>query len=362
MLGLTDRSEGSTEVKTGIARTSWWTTAGRAVASQSAWLLLVLVGIAASFLNGNFLSLTNMYNILGTASPLGLLVMAQSVVLITANLDLSTEANLIFSAVVAGALIDNDHWPWVLGLGALIVTSVCVGLVNGFFIVILRMNAFMVTLGMLTLLGGLSLGVSGSLEFSVFSPSFLYIGGGVLGNGLPFSAVFLLVVFGAMHVLLKKTVLGRSFYAIGSNRRAARNAGVRDSRALVKAYVLSGLLSGLAGFVLMGRLGVASADMSSGQLFLSIAAAVIGGVSLFGGVGSVVGMLGGLLLMTTITDAMNLASFPPDDIQVVTGAVIIVAVLIDALRRPDFPALRALLKRLKFTSAGREGFQGRGAA
>jgi ribose/xylose/arabinose/galactoside ABC-type transport system permease subunit len=297
------------------------------------WVLLLILVAGATLSNSVFLTQANLFNILSAAAPLGLLVLAQGFVLISGNFDLSTEANLIFSAVVAGRLMVQSDLPWWIGLIALLAVASAVGLFNGLLIVKIGMNNFMATLGVSITLTGLTLAVNNAQQMSDLPRKFVWVGSATTMWAIPVAGLFLLGVFVVVHVLLTRTLFGRRLYAVGSNRKAARAAGINDDRVVIVAYVISGFLSGLAAFLVVGRLGVASASISSGQLFYSIAAAVVGGVSLLGGRGTVAGMLGGLLLMGSITNAMNLSSVPPQYISAITGAVILFAVFTDAIRR-----------------------------
>ena len=161
--------------------------------------------------------------------------------------------------------------------------------------------------------------------------AFRWVGSAKIGPA-PVAALFLLLLFAIAHVILSRTVFGRRLYAVGSSTEAARASGINVDRVSIAAFVVCGALSGVAAFLLVGRLGTASAGISNGALFLSIAAAVIGGVSLFGGRGTAPGMLGGLLIISVINNAMNLASIPANMIRIVSGAAILLAVFVDALR------------------------------
>lgn len=295
------------------------------------WVLLALLGVGATFSNPVFLTPNNIFNVLGAAAPLGMLVLAQSVVLISGHFDLATESNMIFVAVLSGRLLLESSVPWPLIVVIMLASGAAVGLVNGLLIVKLRMNAFMVTLGMSVSLSGLALIVGRAQQLTEFPAGFRWLGSETIFR-LPVSAIFLVLVFAGAHVLFTRTVFGRSLFAVGSNRRAARAAGVPDDRIVMIAYVASGTLSAVAAFLLVGRLGVATAGISSGALFASIAAAVVGGVSLLGGQGTVPGMLGGLLLLSFITNALNLSNVAAEQVSLITGVVILIAVFIDALR------------------------------
>lgn len=311
------------------------------------WVLLLLLMTAGTLANPVFISPVNLFNILVSSSYLGCLVLAQSVVLITGHFDLSTESNMIFVAIVGGLIMAPPAaiegataagvragglgLPWPLALGAMLLCASLVGLVNGLMVVKLRMNHFMVTLAMMIALLGLALVVGEARNLFGIPEGFRFVGSARIGM-VPVAALFLVALFALAHFVLDQTILGRRLYAVGGNRKAAWEAGVKDDRVILTAYVLSGFLCGLGAFVLVGRLGAVSASISSGALFLSVAAAVIGGVSLAGGRGTALGMLGGLLVMSSISNAMNMARIPANYIRVVLGAVILVAVFVDALR------------------------------
>jgi ribose/xylose/arabinose/galactoside ABC-type transport system permease subunit len=222
-------------------------------------------------------------------------------------------------------------WHWSVALITMLLVASLIGAINGFMVVQLKMNNFMVTMAMMLILQGLALVVGEARNIFGIPSGFRYVGTAKIGL-VPIAAVFLLILFAAIYLLLHRTVFGRQLYAVGSNREAARAAGIPDKRVIVLAYMLCGLLSGVAAFILVGRLGTASAGISDGALFLAVAASVIGGVSLFGGRGTAPGILGGLLLMSVIQNALNLAQIPANYIKVASGAVILLAVFADALR------------------------------
>lgn len=317
------------------------------------WVLLLLTMFGATIANTRFFSAPNLSNILLAAAPLGCLVLAESIVLITGNFDLSIEANMIFVAIVGGLLMVPPEtvagrleaaawgmpWHWTFALLSMLLLASCIGLLNGLMVAFLRMNNFMVTMAMMIVLEGLALVVGEARNIFGIPEGFRFIGmaklrifPGIFPVAIPMAAIFLLALFILSYVFLTRTVLGRQLYAVGSNRAAARAAGIPDRRVIVLAYVICGFLAGCASFVLVGRLGTASAGISDGALFVAVAAAVIGGVSLFGGRGSAFGILGGLLLMSVIQNAMNLAEIKANYVKVVSGAVILLAVLADALR------------------------------
>lgn len=305
------------------------------------WALLVLLMAVATIVNPVFLSPRNLGNILIAIVALGCLVIGQSLVLLLGLIDLSTEANMIFAAVLGGVLMlapsgmavteGGFGLAWPIALAAMLSFATLVGLANGLCIARLRMNPFMVTLAMSLILTGFSIAIGQGRRVQNLPEGFRFLGSAQIGP-IPVPVVVLLMLFVIAHVVLTRSAFGRKLYAVGSNRRAARAAGIDDVRVILTAYVLCGFLAGFAAYLLVGRLGTATAGISSGGLFISIAAAVVGGVSLFGGRGTVPGMLGGLLMMGTITNALNLAAIPSNLVNSVAGAVILMAVFIDAVR------------------------------
>ncbi len=317
------------------------------------WVLLLLTIAVGAFSSPVFLTVNNLFNILIASATLGCLVLAQAPVLLLGKFDLSTEANMIFVAIL-GTLVMTQPvatsmgsgifqggglgLAWPLGIATMVVVAAFIGLLNGLLIIKLRMNAFMATLAISIVLGGLALLLSEGRTLFDLPPAFRWVGSAKIGPA-PVAGIFLLLLFGLAHIVLSRTVFGRRIYAVGSNSEAARASGIDVDQVAIVAYVLCGALSGVAAFLLVGRLGTASAGISNGALFLSIAAAVIGGVSLFGGRGTAAGMLGGLLIISVINNAMNLAAIPANMIRIVSGAAILLAVFVDALRT------RALTKR-----------------
>ena len=309
--------------------------------------------IGATWANTRFVSASNLSNILLAAAPLGCLVLAESIVLLTGNFDLSIEANMVFVAIVGGLLMVPPEtiegqlaaaqwglpWHWTIVLAIMLLLASFIGLMNGILVAWLRMNNFMVTMATMIMLEGLALVVGEARNIFGIPAGFRYVGTAnihILADffpiAIPVAAIFLFGLFAIIHFVLTRTVLGRQLYAVGSNREAARAAGIPDRLVILWAYVFCGLLCGIASFVLVGRLGTASAGISDGALFVAVAAAVIGGVSLFGGRGTALGILGGLLLMSVIQNAMNLAEIKANYVKVVSGGVILLAVLADALR------------------------------
>ncbi|MEU8385431.1 ABC transporter permease, partial [Streptosporangium sp. NPDC048865] len=279
----------------------------------------------------------NLINILQTMSEISLLVMAQTLVLVAGKMDLSLESTFGLAPGVAawltvavgsgaglGVLPGAWSIPITLAVGALI------GVVNALLIVRFGLNGFIVTLGMLIVLRGLLTGISGGQTFFNLPPSMLYLGS-ALWFGVPASIWLCLLLFAAGIVLLGFTRYGRSLYAIGGNVDAARAAGIRTDRVLWTVLVGASLLAALGGLLLSGRLASVAAAQGDGAIFTVFAAAVIGGVSLNGGKGTMFGAFTGILLLYMIQNVLTLAGVPAQWIQALNGAIILIALILSRL-------------------------------
>jgi ribose/xylose/arabinose/galactoside ABC-type transport system permease subunit len=302
------------------------------------WFLLIAVFAFFMLTTDHFLTTGNMVNILLNASVLGILVIGQSFALLTGNFDLSAESTLGLCGLLGIWLITSSGPPrygsgmmlpvaisilCIFGVGALI------GTINGLLITKLKVNNFVVTLAMLITIRGLTLLLNNGQTAYSISKSYNAIGMNKLGP-IPIPVILLLAMFGLAHIIVTYTPFGRELYAVGSNRNAALASGVRPDRRIVQVYIISGLMAALAGWLLSARLTNAMASMGKGMIFEVFAAAVIGGISLKGGQGSLIGALGGVLLLATISAGMNLMNVSVYWVQTIRGLIILIAMLIDA--------------------------------
>jgi len=302
------------------------------------WVLLIVIVLLFSLLTERYLSIITLRNILIHASVLGLLVVGQTFVLITRNFDLSAESTLGLTAMIAVWLMappGSPSWgsglflhpviviPLMLALGAFI------GVVNGLLITRAGMNNFIVTLAMLIILRGFMLLPTHGTTVSGAPAAFNWLGSASIGI-VPIPVLVLLIVFLVAHIVMTRRPFGRELYTIGGNPRAALASGIDPDRRILQAYVLSGLLASLAGWMLAGRVQAVPINLGQGMIFEVFAAAVIGGVSLQGGRGSMLGALGGVLLLSAIDTGLNLLNVPVFWIEVVRGFIILIAMLIDA--------------------------------
>jgi simple sugar transport system permease protein len=298
---------------------------------------ILVIAIIGQVVSPVFLNRDNLINILQTMSEIALLVLAQTLVLVAGKMDLSLESTFglapgiaAWMTVAAGAGhglgLLSGAWavPIVLLVGAL------VGAANAILIVRFGLNGFIVTLGMLIVLRGLLTGISGGQTFFGLPSSMMYLGTAVW-LGLPVSVWLCLVLFAIGIVVLGFTRFGRALYAIGGNADAARAAGIRVERVLTVALVAASVLAALGGLLLSGRLASVAAAQGNGYIFTVFAAAVIGGVSLNGGKGTMFGAFTGILLLYLIQNVLTLASVPAQWIGALNGAIILIALVLSRI-------------------------------
>lgn len=301
------------------------------------WFILVGMIVFAYILNPVFLTSKNLLNLLVHFSVLGILVIAMSFCLLTGNFDLSVESTVGFTAMVAGwMMLDQTNASgWnvhpAIAILVMLVLGVIIGCINGFCIVKIGLNPFIVTLAMLIILRGLTLVLTGGMMLYNLPKAYTWIGQRSIA-GVPIPAILLLVSFIIAHIVASRRVYGRELYSIGSNQEAALASGVNVNRRILQTYIVSSVLAALAGWVLSARLGSVVTNLGQGMVFDATAAAVIGGISLQGGRGTMIGALGGVLLLGSISNSLTLAKVSPFWIDAVRGMLILVAMIIDAVK------------------------------
>jgi ribose/xylose/arabinose/galactoside ABC-type transport system permease subunit len=318
------------------------------VLDRMIWFILLLVIAFFGWRVGfeSYLAPSNLVNILVHASVLGVLTIGQTLCLLSGNFDLSAEGTLSLVIVLAAWLMlpyraatmaqaGGVGWelsPFIV-VPIMIVVGLLVGLINGTLISRLGMNNFIVTLSMQLILRGLALVISLGAIMPGTPAQFNWLGGGRVGVGpvsIPVSVVFTLLMFALFAYILKNTRFGRELYAVGGNREAARASGFNPKRLITYAYMLSGLLAALAGWMLLGKLEVSVSTLGTGMTLETVAAAVIGGVALTGGVGTIWGAFSGVLLLSVVANGMNLMDVDPFWVNGIRGLIILVALFIDA--------------------------------
>jgi simple sugar transport system permease protein len=287
-------------------------------------------------LNSHFLTVSNITGIGQQISSLGVVVVGESLILLIGGLDLSLEATyglapmlvawlLVPAAAFGSGLLLNPY----LGLVILLAVGAAVGFVNGLLIVKGRLNGFIVTLGMTILLAGVQDGIVKGQSLFNLPSAFGYLGAASLG-GLPVSLIVAAAIFVAAGLFLRYHQVGRAIYAIGGNREAARAAGIKVDRVRIGVYVAGSMLAAVGGLMEAGRVSSVAASQGYGEgiIFAVFAAAVIGGVSLQGGRGNMVGAASGVILLGVVQNILDLENAPNYWIDAIDGGVILFALIL----------------------------------
>lgn len=304
-------------------------------------IVLILVGMVALLsvmTRGTFLQTQNLINVVRQMSVIAMLAIGLTVVIISTGIDLSVGSIVALSAVVASSLAQAPgatnqmypdlHLPVIVAIVAGLLVGAAAGFVNGFLIANFRIAPFIATLGMMTAARGLALIYSDGRPISKLEPGFNFLGQGEI-LGVPVPIVLLAVVAVGSHLMLNNTRFGRHVYAIGGNEQAARVSGINLSRVKIGIYTFSGLLAGLGGMVLAGRIGSGNPQLGTGAELDAITAAVIGGTSFSGGIGTIWGTIVGALIIGSLNTGLDLLNVSPFMQQVVKGVIIVLAIIID---------------------------------
>lgn len=289
----------------------------------------VLICLGLAVINPQFMTVSNWTIIITQVSINALLAFGVTFVIITGGIDLSLGSMVAVTGVVAASLAHPDTYPVIVPIGVGVFSGVAMGALNGLVITKSKVPPFIVTLGMMTIGRGLALILSKGRPISNLSDSFNFIGGGSV-LGIPFPILILVVFFILCTLLLKKTVLGRYIYAVGGNEQAATASGIRVNKVKMAVYTLCGGLAGLAGILLTARITTGQPNAGAGFELDAIAAAIIGGTSTSGGTGTMTGTLIGALLIGVISNGLDLLNVTSYYQQVVMGAIIIGAVVLDS--------------------------------
>lgn len=319
---------------------SSWLKASGAHQKLLAFASLIVLMIIFSLASPNFLQTSNIIAILQATSVNGVLAIAATLVIITGGIDLSVGTLMTFCAVIAGVVLTYWGMPLPLGIVAAIAAGALCGLASGTLIAKMKIPPFIATLGMMLILKGMSLVISGTKPiYFNDTPSFPYISTGSLigsvipGLPIPNGVLILFLVAGAASYILGRTVLGRYCFALGSNEEAVRLSGVNTDGWKMAIYALAGGICGIAGLLIASRLNSAQPALGQGYELDAIAAVVIGGTSLSGGRGTIIGTIIGALIMSVLLNGLRILSVAQEWQTVVTGSIIIVAVYADMVRR-----------------------------
>lgn len=291
-------------------------------------IALALLVIALSLVSPYFLTWTNFINVLRQASLQFLMSAGLTIVILTAGIDLSIGAVLGLSACIAASLISGGFV--VLGIAAGLAAGLVCGLVNGVLVTAGRIPPFIATYGTLWIAFGLGyVFMKGEVIYGL-PAEFRFIGAGFIW-GIPVPVIVAAVLLAALHFMLHKTVFGRAIYAIGGNPDAARLSGMPVMRRMIMVYGLSGLLSGFAALVAIARINAADSSLGEDLLLPAIAAVCVGGTSLFGGVGGIMGTAVGSVILALIVNGINLLGVQTFWQNAVMGTIILISVFVDQL-------------------------------
>ena len=334
----TPADEPEVEAEEAERETPFWQ---RLVSGSSTWIGLILVGLIVVFSllePDSFVDSANFRNIATDAAVLLVLATGMTYVIITAGIDLSVGGVLVFSGVVSAKAMHaagGDNWGVIfLGLGVALAGGLAWGLINGFLVAKAKIPAFIVTLGTLGMSLGAALVISGGVdEREVPFKLITTIGTGRAFDQVPYLVLIAFAVAIVFGVILAATRFGRYTYAVGSNEEAARRAGIPVDRHLLKIYALAGTLARLAGFLSLARFSTTTLGGHDTDNLQAIAAVVIGGTSLFGGIGTMLGTLFGVFIPAVLQNGFVIIGVNPFWQSIAVGAVLIAAVYLDQLRR-----------------------------
>lgn len=304
---------------------------------QEIGILAVFIAWCAflSLATDTFLTSTNVFNMLRAFSWIAIAAFGECLIVLTAGIDLSVGSNMALAGLAAALLLTTGVPVTVAVLGGLL-TGALMGAINGWLVTRFRLPAFIATLGTLSIARGITFGATGGWPVRELPQGFRMIGQYDLpvgAWGVPLPVIIMLILAVLVSLFLSQTVRGRHIYAVGGNEEAARVSGIEPNRVKMLVYTSGGLLAGLGGILMTARLGVAAPTAATGYELDIIAAAVIGGVSLFGGEGTILGVLIGAALMQTIRTGLNLLGFPTYWQPAAIGAVIIMAIVFDQWRK-----------------------------
>ncbi|MBV9106664.1 MAG: ABC transporter permease [Verrucomicrobia bacterium] len=293
-------------------------------------IVLVVGIIITAIFQPVFLTVSNIANVLSQIAVLGILTMAQTIVLISGGIDLSVGSNVALSGVAAGLLFMHGVPLWIDCIVALGCATI-IGVINGLLIAQNRAHPFIITLGMLTLLEGIAELITGGSPVNDMGALATTLGGTIF-FGIPTAVVLLFVIVVLTALFLARTPLGRAAYAIGGNEEASYLSGIPIKRTKIYIYTLAGVIAGIAALTLSGILNAAEANIGTGLELQSIAAAVIGGTPLIGGRGGAWRSLQGVLLLGVVSNSLNLMSVGANYQNIALGIIVLIAVMVQKNR------------------------------
>jgi ribose transport system permease protein len=305
-----------------------WVPAG--IDFYSAWPILVILAIVifSSIHSPNYLTTLNFENILSQMSVIGIIAMGQTIILVSAGIDLSVGANMSFASVCTGLLFSQGHYPMVICIVAGLAAATGVGLINGALASLNRAHPFIITLGMSVFLYALATQMTGSAPIVGVGWLYTTFGGGIGSTGIPTIAIPFLASVILTYAFLRWSPVGRKAYAIGGNEEAAYLSGIPVKRTKIILYALVGLIAGVGGLIEAGTLDQASYAIGTNYELISIAMCVVGGTALFGGRGGALRSLQGVVLYIVVSNAIVLNGYTDNYQNMALGIILILAVMV----------------------------------
>jgi len=302
---------------------------------KSSGLVWVLLGLCviATILSPAFLSQANMTNVFRQIALYGFVSIGMTFVILTKGIDLSV-GSIIGVCAVTTALLLGQGWPIALAVPAVLLVGIIMGVISGVGIAVFQIPPFIMTLGMMVMGRGLALTLANGQPISLGSRAmeFSWLGRGMVA-GVPVPVIVFALAAAIAFFVLRYTAYGRQVFAVGSNSEAARLSGINVTLVTFSVYVVSAFLAALTALIFVSRLTVGEPTAGTGIELEAIAITVIGGTSLFGGEGGIIGTIIGTAILSVLANIMNLVGISPFTQQIVKGAIIVVAVLYEMLRR-----------------------------
>lgn len=290
-------------------------------------ILLVILMAFITFVNPQFLTIGNLLSITQQMSEFGVIALGMTIVIITAGIDLSLGATAGLTTIVVATIYGSTNNIWIALIAGLLTGLLCGGF-NGYLIGKVGVPAILVTLGTMTFFNGLALAISKGNAISNLPEVYYIFGQGTIGI-IPIQTIIFVVLTIAITVLLEKTPWGNYVYSVGNNPIATRFSGIKTDNVLVYVYIFAGILAAISGIIISSRVATARADLGQVYVLQSVVAAVLGGTSISGGSGRIVGTFLGVTILAVLTNGLNLMGVNPFTQNVVTGGALIIVLLIN---------------------------------
>lgn len=314
------------------------------------WVILLIFILINILITPFFFTYRNLMNILYNSTILGMLVLAEGTALLGGNFDLSIESILAFAPAI-GILCAKEWMPGIGYISAIFLTfavAALIGSINGYCISTLKINPFLQTLAMLIFLRGLTLYLV-PLGIYQIDKTYTFLGKTMLPGRIPLAVIVMFIIFFFFQIMISKTMFGRMLISAGGNVVASFISGINTQRVISISFILSALLASLSGLIAVGRQAAVTNAMGENMVMLAFAGAVLGGVSIKGGIGTPIGMLGGALFMAVLDNALTLLVIPVHLVYAMKGLLILIAVFLDnyKIKMRETLFLREELKKLR---------------